>query len=242
MRNFRNLIVMSAVALGSTVAMTAQAKTYSWVFATSGNQGNVGSASHTYFDTTNTLALKAHGYTAHNTDTGSHVVNGVWNTGSVQDTNLFNKYSGPGATDETGLGLNRTGQNEIGTNNFIQFDVSNLIAGHYTNLNFIVSSIQQGEGYTVWGSNSVGTPGTLLRSFTDNSGSNLINSFLAPQFGTYNYYSIGASSGNVLVENGVSVDAPAVPEASTSVGFSGLLVIGGLSMVRRRRVRASKVA
>ncbi len=242
MRNFRNLIVMSAVALGSTAAMTAQAKTYSWVFATQNNKGNVGSAAHTYYDTTNTLGLSAHGYTAHNSDTGNHVVNNVWNTGTVQNTNLYNKYSGPSATDETGLGLNGTANNEIGVNNFIQFDVTNLITGHYTNLHFIISSLQKGEGYTVWGSNSAGTPGTLLSSFTDTTGTNLINSFLAPQFGTYNFYSIGSSAGNGLVENGVSVDAPPVPEASTSVGFSGLLLIGGLSMVRRKRVGASKVA
>ncbi len=241
MRNFRNMIVMSAVALGSTLAMGAQAKSFSWVFATSTNNGNVGSASHTYFDTTNTLPLSAHGYTAHNSDTGNNVVSGVWNTGSVTDSNLYDKYSG-GNPGETGLGINGTLQNEIGVTNFIQFDVANLIAGKYTNLTFNISSIQQGEGYNVWGSNTAGTPGSLLKTFTDSTGANVTDSFLAPLYGNYNYYSIGATSGNVLVQNGVSVDAPAVPEASTSAGFSGLLVIGGLSMVRRRRVAAKKLA
>lgn len=241
MRNFRNMIVMSAVALGSTFAMAAQAKTYSWVFATAGSHGDVNSAAHTYFDTTNTVSLSAHGYSTANPDTGSNVTNGVWNTGSVRDQYLFNKYTS-GNLGETGLGLNGTGQNEIGTTNFIQFDVANLIAGKYTNLTFNISSIQQGEGYNVWGSNSAGTPGSFLKTFTDSNGASVSNSFIAPSFGTYNYYSIGAISGNVLVQNGVSVDAPAVPEASTSAGFSGLLVIGGLSMVRRRRVAAKKLA
>jgi hypothetical protein len=241
MRNFRNMIVMAAVALGSTFAMAAQAKTYSWVFATSGNSGNVGSAAHTYLDTTSTVSLSAHGYSTAKSDTGGNVINNMWNTGTVSDLNLYNKYTA-GNSGETGLGLNGTLQSEIGTTNFIQFDVANLIAGKYTNLIFNISSIQKGEGYSVWGSNLAGTPGSLLKTFTYTNGASVSNSFVAPLFGTYDYYSIGATSGNVLVQNGVSVDAPAVPEASTSAGFSGLLVIGGLSMVRRRRVAAKKLA
>lgn len=185
MRNFRNMIMMSAIALGTTFGMAAQATTYTWDFASQFNAGPVGSSSRSYLATggPNAPTLLAHGYSAEHADTGNHIVNGVWKTGHVSNAELYNKYTS-GDTTETGLGLNKTSQNEITPSTFIQFDVANLISGKYTNLTFKISSIQQGEGFNVWGSNQAGAPGQFLQTFTDQSGSNLIDSFLVPLYGT----------------------------------------------------------
>jgi hypothetical protein len=141
MRNFRNMIMMSAIALGTSFGMAAQATTYTWDFASQFIAGPIGGSSHSYVATggPNAPTLLAHGYSAEHSDTGDHVVNGVWKTGSVSNAQLFDKYTA-GDPTETGLGLNKTSQNEITPRTFIQADVANLISGKYTNLKFQTSS------------------------------------------------------------------------------------------------------
>src|SRR5262249_32680309 len=86
-------------------------------------------------------------------------------------TALFGK-STPGVTDETGLGISpgAGSDNEIQPTDFVELDLANLFAkfGQSTPIKLKVGSVQAGEGYDVYGSNSLltsgGSLGTLLRT------------------------------------------------------------------------------
>ncbi len=116
MRNFRNLIMVSAISLGSSFGTVAQATTYTWDFASKLNACPVGISSNSYRTTggPNAPTALAHGYFAPNTDTGNHIVNGVWKDGIVSNAQVFNEYTS-GDPIEIGVGLNNTSQNEIST-------------------------------------------------------------------------------------------------------------------------------
>lgn len=217
----------SLVLLGSFLATGASANTnYTWDLTNP--SGNVGSSSHTYVSTSGNIDLGASGYVASNSAGSSS-----WTTGSLTSVNLYGKGNGIGSEDGLGLANDPTGDHEISGKSFLQLNVSDLLKHKLRGLNMTIGSIQSGEGYAVWGSNSAGTPGTYLTSYTAKSNSASLNSFLAPDFGKYTYYSISATSGNVLLDNGIS-GSPAVPEASSVMSMCGMLAIGGLSLRRRR--------
>lgn len=197
-----------------------------------GEQGNT----KTYFDTTNTVSLVARGYV---TTSGpvSPALGQTWgpgglysfSTGTITRKNLYGKNEGAG---ETGLGLAGLSSNEIQHKSFIQLDMANAKAAGYTNLTMLVGSIQADEGYFLWGSNTVGVPGTLLRTKV---GLPETDTFSVPQFNTYRYFSVsatpivaGGSSSDILIENGLVASVP-------TPGAAGLLALGGLVAVRRRR-------
>ncbi len=215
------------------VASFAEAATnYTWNFDTpAGSQASP----HAYFDTTNTYKLTAYGFT-----TASGPVNpslgDTWGPGAAYDSttgtvslhNLYGKNEGAG---ETGLGLAGLPSNEIQYKSFIQLDLSNLFANGFTSLSMIVSSMQEDEGYYVWGSNTLGVPGVLLRT---KLGEPVEDEFQVPAFGSYALISISATpvtngdASDVLIMNGLTAT---VPEPATLA----MLAVGGVLMLRRRR-------
>ncbi len=214
--------------LGTLLATAASANTsYTWDLTTP--SGNVGKT-HKYTSNIGNVFLIASGYSTKTKPSSSS-----WDPNKVKAVDLFAKGSGIGS--ESGLGLvnDPSNENEISGNSFIQLNVADLFNYNLKQLSIQIGSIQANEGYAVWGSNTAGTPGTFLEKYTNTNGKNKtdVNSFSAPNFGTYKYYSISATNGNVLLDSGISA-SPDVPEASSIVGMCGMLTVGGLSLRRRR--------
>ena len=160
--------------------------------------GNLGT-SHTF--TVNGTSVTATGYSS---------------TGVT--TNLYFKNFGG---NETGLGLAGSPENEISGISFVQFELNNSIfAGNGATL--ILGSVGAGESYSVYGSNVAGTQGTLL-----GSGSSTNPTFTLPTVQPYQYVSVSAPKGNVLVQGIQTAASISVPEPGTLF----LLLTGMLGMI-----------
>ncbi|MDP9055208.1 MAG: Ig domain-containing protein, partial [Acidobacteriota bacterium] len=143
---------------------------------------------------------------------------------SVQGTSLtaygFNNNGTPTAlyaknqsSTEQGLGIASDSDYEINTSTFIQLDVSQLVAAGFTNAQILFNSVQAGEGYNVYGSNTLGTLGAQLGS-TGVTGGKLI---AMPGYGTYKYIGIRASAANIDI-GALAFTAPATTCSITVVG------------------------
>lgn len=240
------------VLLGLSMAAAGRADTtYTWNFATATSNGDTGLASAIYLDNSRTYSLPVHAYTTAN-DGGTRSGN-TWTTGSVTDVNykLYNKYnsgaSNPLTDTETGLGLtvssngiqnnNDGGQHEIFPYSFVQLDVVALKTANLISPTIMISSIQSNEGYYLWGSNSAGVPGTLLNTYINSTGADT-NRIALPSYATYRYFSVSATSGDVLLQNGFSAVKPsatATPEPGVVALLLGLSLPTGLLIRRRNR-------
>ena len=116
--------------------------------------------------------------------------------------------------------------------NFIQLDLSSILSQGFTNGMIAVSSLQNGESFQLFGSNFQGVLGTSISGpFT---GLAFDNQFVAiPSFGTFQFISVVAASGNVLPSQFM---ATPIPEMGTVLPIIALLVaVGSTSLLRRRR-------
>ena len=154
----------------SACTQSCSSGTSTWNFATpTGNQGN----SQPY--TVNGITVTAYGFT-----------NSGWPTA------LYGNNNG---SDQYGLGIDATATNEIDTSNFVQLDLTSAIASGAKNLMMTVTDVQSGEGFNVYGSNTLGSIGTLLLSNQTTDGT----PFAIPNFSNYKYIGVRASAGNVLL-------------------------------------------
>jgi len=102
-----------------------------WNFASpTGNQGN----NQPY--TVNGITITAYGF-----------MNCGWPTA------LYGNNNG---SDQYGLGIDATATNGIDTSNFVQLDLTSVIAHNGQNLMMTVTNVQSGESFNVYGSNSLG--------------------------------------------------------------------------------------
>ena len=141
----------------------------------------------------------------------AYTVNGVtimaygFNNGNPgTPTALNGKNAGVG---ETGLGINSNPNFEIDINHFVQLDLNPLITAGITSGTMTIGSMQAGEPASVFGSNTLGTIGTLLMTVPVT-----LNDipFTIPGFPTYRYISVQASAptpADVLLEQ-VSFSCP----------------------------------
>jgi hypothetical protein len=156
---------------------------------------------------------------------------GYLTSGSVL-TALFDKNSGG---DETGLGLKRdpSGQDEITTDDFVQLDFADPnYQLEISSAHLVIDSVQQGDGWILYGSNTQGVLGARLSSGgsgTDNSPINIL-----PYLSTYTYLSVTAKSANVLLDNVVMDAIVCTPEPAT-FALVGMALLGLGAMLKKLR-------
>jgi hypothetical protein len=165
-------------------------------------------------------------------------------TGSPHELFFKNQPLNNGAV-EFGLGLTNTRDNELQAGSsasnpfdFIQFDLAAITTAGLTNGKVKVGSIQAGESFSIFGSNTAGVLGTKLGG---TFGSQFDNQFVnLPNFGQYKFYSIGAASMDVL-PIALEADIPAIPEMNALMPIIGLVVavVSTNALRRRRSARAS---
>jgi hypothetical protein len=201
-----------------TVLASARA-TVVWDLNPSDANAPVGGSSHTY--TSSGFSITAYGFDNHS---------GI---GTAHDLFYKNVPAIGGAT-ETGLGLTNTPNNELQAGlHFIQFDFTAALAAGMFNGQLSVGSIQTGESFAIFGSNTLGTLGTQVSAVF---GSTFDNQFVAiPNFGQFNYYSVLAMSDDVLPV-AVRADVNPVPETNAVLPIAGLvLLVAAANTWRKRR-------
>lgn len=215
LRCARHVAVVLAVfftALGAAQAAIV------WDLNPNDQNGPVGSSSQTF--TSSGFSITAYGF-----DNNGGV-------GTPHD--LFYKFEQEiGGATESGLGLTNTAHNEIQTGlQFIQFDFTAALAAGMMNGELSVGSIQAGESFSIFGSNTLGTLGTQVSGVF---GSTFDSQFVAiPGFGQFLYYSVVAISDDVLPV-AIRADLPAIPEMSALLPIVALLLLLFAVEVRRRR-------
>ena len=217
MRNPLKFFAILAVVAVGTVMAHATSVTFNFAACPTGVvagscPGDFGQNSATY--TSGGLSIVASGYSS---------------AGTTNPDNLFLK---DGPTDEDGLGLNATSDNEANPGQYIYLDMSNLVSHGLFSGIIGLSSVQSGEVGSVCTTTAVGSPGTACVSVNDAGGSmgsaNITWSASDPVL------SITATSGSVLLVNDVTALTP--EPASLSLFGIGLL---GLGLLFRRQSRSA---
>jgi hypothetical protein len=163
----------------------------------------------------------------------------------------FDQVSGPDtghtlfykdALPDHGLGLTDTPHNELQVNSdgslphYIQLDLTSLLAAGFTNGQLKISSVDPGEAWDVYGSNTLGSLGTKLNATAFGSSTN--NTFVSiPNFGSFKYISIGANADDILPW-AFQANVTPVPEAGSLIPVLCLIAAVTALEVRRRRVCA----
>ena len=131
-------------------------------------------------------------------------------------TDLFYKNGGG---DENGLGLNDGDvDHEISGTAFIQFTAAGITS-------ITIGSVQSGETYQLYGSNTLGKRGTKIGVLGTTDGT--VN--LSAIDGTWTYVSLFAPAGNVLLDNATtpsSVPEPGSTALIMTIGLVGLFELG----------------
>ena len=192
----------------------------------SNTNGNVGSSS---------LDLTQSGFTI--------TARGYDNVPANPDTlhSLFFK-SGPdsGGGSERGLGLTGTLNNELQTSggnpvNYIQLDLRSILGQGFGSFQVSIGSIQSGESFLLFGSNTQGSLGTQIGS----GGSTFDDQFVS--VATYQFISIAAGAMDVLPVAFRATVTP-VPEMSALFPVFGLIAAVSFTQILRRRRAAQKTA
>jgi hypothetical protein len=164
--------------------------------------------------------------------------------GPALDGNPAHLYGKNGGVGETGLGLTNdpTGDNEISSGSFIQFDLTKLNLSSL-NLSFEAGSTTGGESWSVIGTNTAGSDiGSLLGSCNSGTSSGCEGVFTLNGAGNFNYIDVTTgltpAESNVLVKE-LDAQVDPVPGPIAGAGLPGLvggcLAMLGLGKYRRRR-------
>jgi hypothetical protein len=204
-------------------ALTATSSWASIVWDLNPNQQNaaVGSSSRTY--TSSGFSITAYGFDN--------------NAGFGTAHDLFYKNVSPiGGAVEMGLGLTNTPNNELQANiHFIQFDFTAALAAGLFNGQISVGSVQPGESFAIFGSNTLGTLGSQVGG---TFGSTSDDQFVSIQnFGQFHFYSVMALADDVLPV-AIRADLPAIPEMNAIMPIAALLMLLLATNVWRRRSRS----
>ncbi|MDQ2824371.1 MAG: hypothetical protein M3R29_02880 [Verrucomicrobiota bacterium] len=194
-------------------ASSAWATLVTWSLNPTGVNANVGSSSADF--TVGIYTITARGYDSPSTP-----------------HELYFKNLGAG---ERGLGLVGTVNNELQVNplNFIQLDLTSILALGFTNGQISVGSVQSGESFSLYGSNTLGLLGTKLN--VTPYGSTFDEQLISvPSFGTYKFISVVAAAVDVLPVMFQATIVP-IPEAASVIPVLCLVVAATALEIRRRR-------
>lgn len=164
------------------------------------------------------------------------------NAGFGTAHDLFFKNIPPiNGAGEHGLGLTDTPNNELqltaqgAVANFIQLDLTSILMQGFVNGQVKVGSVQGGESFQLYGSNTQGTLGTPIGG---PFGSTFDGQFVPiAGFGLFKFISIAAASVDVLPV-AFEADLPAIPEMNAILPIAALLLLLLATNVRRRRSSA----
>ncbi len=173
------------------------------------------------------------GFITSSTDVGG--TSNTWLASTAQTTALYAKA---GSGDEKGLGIaaDPTHDDEIFPNSFIQIDISGLLAQRQiTSLQLLIGSVQSGEGFSIWGSNTAGRPGSLLMTGTSALDDIAFN---VPSYGSYRYVTVSATADNILLDSvtaAYTTTVSSTPEPGTlGLGLIAALGMCGVKFFKRR--------
>jgi hypothetical protein len=226
-KNIVSKSLLALLAVGAVSLSSAHA-TIVWELNPTNTNGNVGSSSQIFFE--QGYQITARGYD---------------NNGGVGTAHeLFDKSQGPiGSASEHGLGLVGTTDNELqltaqgAVANFIQLDLSSILKQGFTGGQIEVGSVQAGESFQLFGSNTQGVLGTSLGGVY---GSTFDDKFVPiPNFGQFQFISIAAGNADVLPV-AFEANITPVPEMSALFPIIGLVTaIGSTHVLRRRKLARS---
>ena len=178
---------------------------------------------------TNTAAFTVAGYTI--TARGYDNWDG---NGHARD--LHYKWEG---ADEFGLGLRGTPNNELQVNgsgmplNFIQLDLRSILLQGFTGGQIEVGSVQSGESFDLYGSNTLGQLGTKINGAAYGHTYDL--QFVSvPNFGSYGFLSVVAHSGDLLPVAFQANIVP-IPEMGSLIPAACLAIVVTAFEARRRK-------
>jgi hypothetical protein len=141
--------------------------------------------------------------------------------------------------DEVGLGLTGITNFELQVDNhgnplqFIQLDLRSILSQGFTNGKIEVGSVQSGESFFLYGSNTLGNLGTKLNSIAYDSTKD--NAFISvPSFGTNQFVSLVAAAADVLPVAFQATIVP-VPECPSLIPAASLVALLTVLDIRRRR-------
>ena len=235
----RNRFLSKALLVACCGALTSSpafAVLVTWELNPSGLNQNVGSNSLTYMQPNGSIT--ARGY--------DNIQNGANGLDTLRELRYKNEPPVGGAS-ERGLGLVGTPSNELNINSdgtvaqYLQLDLSAILSqsfaqnfGTFTNGQISVASMQDGEGFRLFGSNTLGALGTQLAGTW--SGLAFDNKFVTvPNFGNFQFLSIAAVSGRVLPV-AFRADFTPVPEMNALFPILGLIAaVSSTQILRRRR-------
>ena len=122
---------------------------------------------------------------------------------------------------------------------YIQFDLASILSAGFTNGLLKVSSVDPGEAFDIYGSNTLGSLGTKISlgggPYGDGDNNDFVN---IPNFGSYRYVSVVAAINDVLPW-ALAANMPAIPElGGTSVALILLAFFGIVVATRKIRVNS----
>jgi hypothetical protein len=222
----RSLSIAAAFAL---TLSSASAALVTWEFNPSGLNQAAGTGTLTYLQSGAPLTVTGRG----------NLANGATGVDPLEQLYYKNEPPHGGAT-ERGLGIANSDAHELnifpnGTPvQYMQLDLRALLAQGFMNGELAVGSMQNGEGFRLFGSNIEGAlgmplPGTWTGLAFD------ANFVAIPSFGSFNFVSIAAASGRILP---IAFRAEPIPELSALLPILGLLAAVGGTQLARRRARA----
>ena len=230
MKNFRTKSIGISLAALSCIftfaAASASAVLVTWELNPKGLEKPVGSSNVTV------------------TEYGRSITAYGWTVNASGDTPLGLYYKNQGF-DETGLGILGPSDHELQSSGglplqYIQLDLGAILAtGQVFDGKLQIGSVQgsSNDTFSIYGSSTLGTLGTKISATFDSSSDLLFVSI--PNFGAYQYISVGSLSGDVLP---VAFQAFCIPEMNALFPIVGLIAAVSFTQLLRRRHLARSIS